>query len=314
MYRNGENLRLALPKGRMQEGVLGLLAAAGMSVRAGERDYRPRLGGRYPGGGADRSAGGERGEADWSRGIDLKMLKPQNIVEMLRAGSRDAGFAGADWVAELDPAPGGSLVEVLDTGLDPVRLVAAAPESLLSGGRLPDRSLVVASEYENLAAAWIRSRGLDATVLRSYGATEVFPPEDADCVVDNSSSGATLRANGLCVVDVIMDSTTRLYANPEAMDDPGRRARIEWLAMLCRSVLEARDRVMLEVNVDADRLDALIRLLPALKEPTVSRLMGDCGYAVKVATPRSSLPSLIPAIRSGGGSGIVITEPSQIVV
>jgi len=294
----------------MQEGVLGLLAAAGMSVRAGERDYRPRLGGRYPGGGA----GGERGEADWSRGIDLKMLKPQNIVEMLRAGSRDAGFAGADWVAELDPAPGGSLVEVLDTGLDPVRLVAAAPESLLSGGRLPDRSLVVASEYENLAAAWIRSRGLDATVLRSYGATEVFPPEDADCVVDNSSSGATLQANGLCVVDVIMDSTTRLYANPEAMDDPGRRARIEWLAMLCRSVLEARDRVMLEVNVDADRLDALIRLLPALKEPTVSRLMGDCGYAVKVAAPRSSLPSLIPAIRSGGGSGIVITEPSQIVV
>ncbi|MBU0929219.1 MAG: ATP phosphoribosyltransferase [Spirochaetes bacterium] len=288
MERTDGTLRLALPKGRMQAGVLRLLAEAGIDMRAAERDYRPAAG---------------------VEGLDVKVLKPQNIIEMLDIGSRDLGFAGADWVAEL----GIDLVEVMDTGLDPVRLVAAAPASMLEDGRLPSRRLVVASEYEGIARRWILERGLDADFVRSYGATEVFPPEDADCIVDNTATGSTLRANGLAIVDEVMRSTTRLYANRRAMDDPARRERVEWFALLCRSVLAARGRVMLEVNVDAARLEALIAILPAMKEPTVSRLMGDSGFAVKVAAPRSSLPSLIPAIMARGGSGIVITEPSQIV-
>lgn len=288
MERTEGVLRLALPKGRMQEGVLRLLSEAGLDMRTAERDYRPSA------------------VVD---GLDVKVLKPQNIIEMLDIGSRDLGFAGADWVAEL----GIDLVEVIDTGLDPVRLVAAAPTSILDGGALPKRRLVVASEYEGLARLWIAARGLDAEFVRSYGATEVFPPEDADCIVDNTATGSTLRANGLSVVDEVMRSTTRLYANKQAMVDPAKRERIEWFAMLCQSVLEARRRVMLEVNIDADRLESLIRILPAMKEPTVSRLMGDAGYAVKIAAPRSMLPNLIPAIRACGGTGIIITQPSQIV-
>src|SRR5690606_21873854 len=105
-------------------------------------------------------------------GLDAKLLKPQNIIEMLQAGSRDLGFAGHDWAVEL----GADLVEVLDTGLDPVRIVAAAPRGLLVEGRLPDRRLVVASEYERLTQRWIAERCITATFVRSYGATEVFPP------------------------------------------------------------------------------------------------------------------------------------------
>lgn len=288
MERKDGTLRLALPKGRMQNGVLRLLAEAGIDMSTAERDYRPAAG---------------------VDGLDVKVLKPQNIIEMLDIGSRDLGFAGADWVAEL----GIDLVEVLDTGLDPVRLVAAAPTAILEGGRLPKRRLVVASEYEGIAKRWIAAQGMDAEFVRSYGATEVFPPEDADCIVDNTATGSTLRANGLSIVDEVMKSTTRLYANQRAMEDPARRDRIEWFALLCRSVLAARGRVMLEVNVDAARLEGLIAILPAMKEPTVSRLMGDSGFAVKIAAPRSALPNLIPAILERGGTGIVITQPSQIV-
>lgn len=288
MERKDGTLRLALPKGRMQNGVLRLLAEAGIDMSTAERDYRPAAG---------------------VDGLDVKMLKPQNIIEMLDIGSRDLGFAGADWVAEL----GIDLVEVLDTGLDPVRLVAAAPTAILEGGKLPKRRLVVASEYEGIARRWIVAQGMDAEFVRSYGATEVFPPEDADCIVDNTATGSTLRANGLSIVDEVMKSTTRLYANQRAMEDPARRDRIEWFALLCRSVLAARGRVMLEVNVDAARLEGLIAILPAMKEPTVSRLMGDSGFAVKIAAPRSALPNLIPAILERGGTGIVITQPSQIV-
>ena len=281
-------LRLALPKGRMQDEVFSLLAEAGLRVRAGTRGYRPTI--SLP-------------------SCEVKLLKPQNIVEMLHAGSRDAGFAGADWVAELDA----EVVEILDTHLDPVRVVAAAPEALLEDGRLPDRSLVVASEYERLARAWIAGRGLKARFLRSYGATEVVPPEDADLIVDNTATGATLDANGLVIVDQVMASTTRLFAHPRSLETPDRRDAIERLALLLGSVLDARRRVMLEVNVAADRLEAVCRILPCMREPTIAPLHRGAGYALKAAVLRDELAAVIPRIKAAGGSDIVVTSPSNIV-
>ncbi|MFH1844964.1 MAG: ATP phosphoribosyltransferase, partial [bacterium] len=282
-------LRLALPKGRMQTNVFDLLAAASITVSAGERNYRPVISLPH---------------------VEVKILKPQNIVEMLHAGARDIGFAGADWVAEL----GADLVEVLDTGLDPVRLVAAAPAAVLVDGQLPvETPLVVASEYERLARDWIQQRNLQATLLKSYGATEVFPPEDADCIIDNSATGATLRTNDLTVIDELMTSSTRLYVNPSVLDNPAQRARVDNLVLLLRAVLESRRRVMVEMNVAPDRLADLVAILPCMRQPTVSPLNGDSGFAVRVAVLRSQLTSLIPTIKERGGSDIVVTSPSQII-
>lgn len=282
-------IRLALPKGRMQRGVEDLLAGAGIRVLSGAREYRPTLS---------------------LSGFEVKLLKPHNIVEMLHLGSRDVGFAGSDWVAEL----GVDIVELLDTGLDPVKLVAAAPRELLNpDGKLPERHLVVASEYERIARKWIADRGLDATFVRAYGATEVFPPEDADCIVDNTATGATLKANGLAIVDELMRSSTRLYANPRTLDDAGRRKTIEDVVMLLRSVLEARQRVMVEVNVAAERLEELVAVLPCMREPTISQLHGNGGYAVKAAVPRDRLPEVIPLLKAAGGSDVIVTALAQIV-
>jgi ATP phosphoribosyltransferase len=280
--------RLGLPKGRMEQGVLTLLADAGIRVRPSARGYRPDV--SLP-------------------GAEAKMLKPQNIVEMLALGSRDIGFAGADWVAELEA----DVVELLDTGLDPVQLVAAAPVALLEGGRLPARRLIVASEYERLTRRWIGASGLCAEIVRSYGATEVFPPEDADVIVDNTATGATLEANGLAIVDVLMRSSTRLYAHRAALDDPLRRGYIDDLVLLINSVLEARRRVMLEVNASAACLDAVVAVLPSMRQATVSRLFGDTGYAVKAAVPRELLPRVIPAVKAAGGTDVVVSALSQIV-
>lgn len=283
-----EDTRLALPKGRMQAGVLELLNAAGVRVDLGERRYRPTV--SVP-------------------GFSAKLLKPQNVVEMLHAGSRDLGFAGADWVAELD----GSLVELLDTGLNPVRVVAAAPAALAEAGLRNPRPLTVASEYRRLTSRWIEGRRLDATLVRSYGATEVFPPEDADVIVDNTATGATLEANGLEVVDELMTSSTRLYANPRALETPPHRDRIADLVLVLESVLEARRRVMLEVNVDSGSLDELVAILPCMRRPTVSRLHEDGGYAIRVAVLRDALPTLIPLVKARGGTDLVVTAPGQIV-
>lgn len=286
-------IHIAIPKGRMYDGIVALLAEAGIRISASSRGYRPTL--SLP-------------------GFEAKILKPQNIIEMLDVGSRDVGFAGADWVAELNA----DVVEVLDTGLDRVRVVAAAPAQILQGGRLPRRPLVVASEMERLTRAWIASRALDARFVRSYGATEVFPPEDADCIVDIAASGATLAANGLEIVDELLTSSTRMYASRDAIEDPAKRAAIDDLALLISSVLEARKRVMLEVNVPADRLDAVVAILPCMRQPTISPLHGGSGsdpraFAVKAAVPREGLPRLIPAIKQAGGTDLVISPLAQVV-
>lgn len=282
-------LRLALPKGRMQEGVLTLLRDAGVEVSLGSRSYRPSIS---------------------LEGVETKMLKPQNIVEMLHVGSRDLGFAGADWVAEL----GAQLVEILDLGLDPVRVVAAAPDYLLVDGQLPKaREIIVASEYQALTKQWIAQQGLNAKFVRTYGATEVFPPEDADCIVDNTATGSTLRANSLQIVDTLMWSSTRLYASQQAMDNPAQRAMIEDLVLVLRSVLEARTRVMIELNVTGERLERVVAILPCMREPTISTLHSSEGFAVKAAVPRKVLATLIPEIKAAGGTDIVVTRISQIV-
>ena len=154
-------LRFALPKGRMYTGIAALLEDAGIRVRGDARGYRPSVN---------------------LSGFEVKILKPQNIVEMLHLGSRDVGFAGADWVAELQA----DLVELIDTELDPVQVVAAAPESLLQEGKLPSTPLVVASEYERLAHLWIDKAGIQATFVRSA-----------------RSSGACARNVAICVENAI---------------------------------------------------------------------------------------------------------------
>lgn len=281
-------LRLALPKGRMEAQVLALLQDAGIQVTQTARSYRPRV--SLP-------------------DTEAKVLKPQNIVEMLTVGSRDVGFTGADWVAELD----GRLVEVLDTRLDPVEVVAAAPAGLLEEGRLPRRRLIVVSEYEGLARRWIDAQGLDAELVRSYGATEVFPPEDADVIVDNRATGATLEASRLVVVDVLLRSATGLYASPQAWDDPWRRERIEALKLLLESVLQARGRVMVEANASADKLAAVVQVLPCMRQATVAPLYGNGGFAVRAAVPKHLLPQVIPAVKAAGATDVVVTSLSQIV-
>ncbi len=278
-------LKLALPKGRMHDNVVRLLDDAGVELRVSPRGYRPTV--SLP-------------------DVATKILKPQSIVEMVHSGTRDLGFAGADWIAELEA----DVVEVLDTHLDPVRVVAAAPVDLLVDGQLPERPLVVASEYVRLTRAWARPQD---RIVRSYGATEVLPPEDADCIVDNTATGSTLRANNLQIVAELMRSSTRLIAHPRAMEDADKRARIEEIALMLSAVIDARARVMVEVNVAPGQLEQLLEVLPSMRQPTVAELAHDSGFAVRAAIPRRELATVVPRLKAVGGTDIVWTEIAGIV-
>lgn len=282
-------LRLALPKGRIFEKVLALLNDCGLGLKMPERGYRP-------------DSHDER--------LSIKVLKAQNVAALVGLGSHDLGFTGRDWVEES----GADVVELLDLGFDPVRIVAAAPEGQTAEEILRRPRLVVVSEYENLTRRWLASQNVhEFHYMRSYGATEVFPPEDADLIVDNTASGRTLVENHLQILDTLLRSTTRVIANPKALDDPERRKIIEELLLLVRSVQDARDRVILEMNIDEGRLKMLVEQLPAMKSPTIAQLYGQSGYAVKVAVQKSLVPRLIPELKRLGATDILETDLRKVI-
>jgi ATP phosphoribosyltransferase-like protein len=283
-------LRIALPQGPGGASVLELLRDAGLRAVDGASPSRPLL--PLP-------------------NSDTKALSPQSTLAMLDAGARDIGFASSIWIEEL----GSNVVELLDTGLDPVSVIAAAPIDILGAdGCLPDRELIVASEFERLARAWIGTRDLRARFVRSFGDTQALAPDDANVVVDAFPSLAPRLAPGLAVVEDISGGTTRLYASRAALADGAKRKRIEDFVLVVRSVLAARERVMIDVNVERQYLASVLEVLPSMREPTISPLSEDVGFAVRCAVPRTRLVELIPQIKARGGTDIVVTQPSQIVL
>ncbi len=285
-------IRIALPKGRIFKRVEALLDDCGLPLRKAERAYRP--------------------DVDDERFV-LKILKAQNIARLVELGSHDLGFTGHDWVKETSA----DVVELYDLGFDPVRVVVAAPRGTEIATLRALPRVVVVSEYERLTRHWLETQGLTYHFVRSYGATEVFPPEDADLIVDNTATGETLVKNGLAILETVLHSTTRLIANREALDDPEKRRVIDELLLLVRAVMDARARVILEMNIDDERLAQLMLRLPAMRSPTVSPLYAAEGtrkaWAVKVAVRRAEVARLVPELKRLGATDILETAIRKVI-
>lgn len=277
-------IKLALPKGRMSEGVLKLMEEAGFKVNTDGRNYRPFC--KDP-------------------RFELKLLKPQDIVRLVELGRHELAFAGYDWLVELDA----KVEELLDTEMDSVKIVAAAPK----GVELRNRRIVVASEYERITTTWLDQQGYDYIFLRSHGATEVLPPEDADMIVDNTATGRTLIENGLEVLDTLMKSSTRVIANAALLQSEKYQAVEEFLLLL-RSVLDARKRVMLEMNVRSQMLETILEILPSMQRPTVMPLAHECGFAVKSSVPKADVARLVPLLKAAGARDILEYPFSKVVL
>jgi ATP phosphoribosyltransferase len=284
-------LRMTIPTGRIQEKVVALLDQIGVRLSRDGRSYKPTCS---------------------SDGIDIKLLKAQNIPNLVELGRHDCGFSGYDWIVEQEA----DVIELLDLQFDPVRIVAAVPEYLAEDEKFRDagRPIVVASEYRNLSADFIGRNNLNAVFLQTFGATEALPPEDADLIIDNTATGTTLRHNRLVEVETLMTSTTRFICNRKAYEDPRKRRRLEELKMLMQSTLRAKERVLLEMNVSSEDFSALVVNLPCMKAPTVSELFRGDGYAVKIAVCADEVPALIPKLVSLGARDILEYKLQKIVI
>lgn len=280
-------VKLVIPKGRMFDKVNQLLGDAGINLSSASRSYRPTID---------------------DPELSVKLLKAANIPTMIDIGQHDCGFAGYDWVEEQNA----DLVKVLDLGFDPVKIVVAIPEDW-DWEEVKARKFICVSEYRQIAEKFLNSQNLNYTFLRSYGATEVFPPEDADVVIDNTSTGSTLVANRLKIVETVMTSSTWFLANKSAMEDPAKREKIENMALLFKSVLDGRSRVLLEMNCPKEQLEAVIDVLPCMKAPTVAQLYKQEAFAVKTAVKKSEVRDLIPKLLKLGASDILETPIRKVI-
>ena len=289
-------LRVVLPKGSLERATLELFEAADLGVRrSSEVDYAATI--------------------DDPRGSEVRILRPQEIPLYVAEGLFDLGITGRDWIEETgaDVVSLGALRYSKQTA-NPIRVVLAVDgsSSVEKVGDLPE-GCRVATEYPRLTARFLSERNVRAEVRYSHGATEAKVPEIADAVVEITETGRALRAAGLKVIETVLVSHTELVCNREAAADPEKAHAMSQLLVLLQGALEAREKVLVKLNVPAGRLEQVIALLPSMKSPTVSKLFGEEAFAVETVVPKADINILIPALKDKGASDILEIDLAKIV-
>jgi len=287
---------LVLPKGSLEAVTLKLFEDADLPVRrTSDREYNASI--------ADPRIG------------KVKILRPQEIAEAVQGGHFDLGITGHDWVVE----PDSRIHEVMDLGFNRAsslvaRVVLAVPgdtsverpEDVPAGSR-------ISTEYPKMTRRYFDRLGIPVEILVSYGATEAKIPELADAIVDFTETGTSLRRAGLRIIGTLTETTARLIANCDSWNDPVKRQEIEEIRTLLAGVLAARGKVLIKMNVPEERLQEIIRILPAMKAPTVSHLFGTSYYAVETVAVKSGINLLIPELKKYGAEDILELPISKIV-
>jgi ATP phosphoribosyltransferase len=288
-------LRIVLPKGSLERATLDLFEAADLTVvRSSAVDYKATI--------------------DDPRVSEVRILRPQEIPVYVAEGLFDLGITGRDWIEETSS-------EVVSLGelryskatSNPIRMVVAVSgdSAVSEPSQLPD-GVRVSSEYPELTRRYFAKLGIEADVRLSYGASEAKVPDIADCVVEITETGRALRAAGLRIVDTILVSYTEVIANPASYDDPAKRHAMGQLMTLLGGTLEARDKVLLKLNVAAERMDAVLAVLPSAKSPTVSELAGG-GFAVESLVEKRGINLVIPALKDAGATDLLEIPIAKIV-
>ena len=289
-------LRLVLPKGSLEKATLDLFESADLTVsRSSAVEYRASI--------------------DDPRVESVRILRPQEIPMYVAEGRFDLGITGRDWIEETasDVVSLGELRYSKATSR-PIRMVVAvAGDSPVESVEELGNGVRVSTEYPNVTRRFFESKGIEADIRLSYGATEAKIPDIVDCIVEITETGRAIRAAGLREIDQVLQSYTELVANRDSFDDPDKAHAMSQIHTLLQGVMEARGKVLVKLNVGPGDLDKVIELLPSMKAPTVSELFGGGGFAVETVVPKGQINILIPALKDAGASDIIELPLAKIV-
>jgi ATP phosphoribosyltransferase len=287
-------IRLGIPKGSLQEATLNLFERAGFRIHVHARSYFPAID---------------------DAGIECMLIRAQEMARYVQDGILDLGLTGRDWVLENNA----QVVTVADLvyakqSFTPVRWVLAVPESSAVRTVADLQGKKIATELVGVTRGYLAAHGVEATVEFSWGATEVKPPVLADAIVEVTETGASLRAHQLRIVDTVLESRTQLIANPAAWSDGAKREKIETIALLLQGAIAAHGRVGLMLNVERENLDEVLRVLDALKRPTVSALSDPGWVAVNTVIEERRVREIIPRLKAARAQGIVEYPLNKVVL
>ena len=286
-------LMLGLPKGSLQDSTIKLFGKAGFNISVSSRSYRPSID---------------------DEDLDGRFVRAQEVSRYVEHGYFDCGLTGQDWVRENNS----DVVEVCDLVYSRAsnkrsKWIIAVPEASpvqsvedLEGKR-------IATEVVNITNQYLKEKGVTAEVEFSWGATEVKVPDLVDAIVDLTETGNSIRANKLRIVDTLLYTNTVLIANKESWAIPEKRKKIENIALLLQSALEASSKVGLKLNIEKSKLDGILADLPALRNPTINRLADEAWVAIDTILDEKTVREIIPELKARGAEGIIEYPLNKVV-
>jgi len=311
-------VKFAIPKGSIEESTFKILEKSWTRVVRRERTYRVMLDDPQ---------------------ISVKMLRPQEIPNLVFDGLYDVGITGRDWVKETNS----DVKILLDLEFGKIKLVIAIPDSynfkslddMILTYAKKKKILRISSEYLTTASKfimqcknykklygskqplivtpWLRlGSNKNIQIFLSFGATEAKPPEDVDAIMDVTETGTTLTQNQLRIIDTVMESTAVLIANKTSLKNKSKREKIFDIVTMLRGAVEGKKHLHLFLNVKEENLKKLLQELPSLKRPTISPLSEKGWYGINTVIPKSEFHKLVPKLRKIA-QGLVVHEPKQIL-
>ncbi len=289
----GHVLNFGIPSGSLQNACAELFQRAGYNISFPKRSYYPQID---------------------DPEIDCLLVRAQEMARYVEQGVLDAGITGHDWVMET----GSEVVEIAEfvfskVSRRPSRWVLCVPTDSdihtvqdLQGKR-------IATEAVNLTRTYLQRHGVTANVEFSWGGTEVKPPRLADAIVEITETGSSLRANNLRIIDEVLASTPRLIVNQDAHRDPWKRAKLDNIALMLASCLAAEGRAGLMMNVRNENLEAVMAILPALRNPTISHLSDPDWVAISTIIDETTVRVIVPELKKAGATGIVEFPINKVI-
>jgi len=288
-----KKLRLGLPKGSLEEATYKLFKKAGFRISNHSRSYYPSV-----------------NDCE----LEIQLFRPQEMPRYVEDGILDAAINGYDWVVEN----GSKVKEICDLTYskqtkNPIRWVLAVKNNSKFKKVTDLRGKRIATELVGVTKKYLAKNKVKADVEFSWGATEVKPPVLADAIVEATETGSSLRANDLRVIDTVLTSVTKLIASKKSYQNPWKKAKIDSIAMLLLGAMEAEEKVGLKLNVSEKKLDSVLKILPALKKPTISLLSNDNWYAVETILEEEVVKHLIPSLKRAGATGIIEYPLNKVI-
>jgi ATP phosphoribosyltransferase len=292
--KTGMKLKLGIPKGSLENATVELFRRAGFQITINSRSYFPAID---------------------DPEIECMLIRAQEMARYVEDGILDAGLTGRDWVEENN-ARVHTVADLIyaKQSFGKVRWVLAVPESSPVQSVKDLEGKIIATELVEATKRYLARNGVTAKVEFSWGATEVKPPTLADAIVEVTETGSSLRANKLRIVETVLESNTQLIANCRAWEDAAKRRKLEDIRTLLQGAINALGKVGLMLNVEKSNLDAVLRVLPALRRPTISTLSEDSWVAVNTILDESTVRSIIPRLKDAGAEGIVEYPLNKIIM